>query len=404
MRDCPTSGVFRAMTPTEFAGGPSLIRILCMAHAPDLGGVERSAIRLCRALACNAVVTLALGRADGPTPVIPGCRIALAPRARFPRVSLETLWLAWWMERLIRRDRPDVILCPGNSYTIIAVLMRLRFGRQCPPIVAKISNALERPDLPAPARVAYRLWCRIQGRLIHHFVAMTRSMGLEIARAMAVSPCRVSMIGTPVFDTDTAVPPPSAKSANRAGRHFIAIGRLARQKNFPLLVAAFARGRRAEDRLTILGEGEDRGRIQRAVRRHGLTDRVQLPGHIGDVRPALAAADALVMSSDYEGVPAVALEAMALGVPVVATDCCASMGELLDRGRRGRLVPRGSVAALANAITYPTAREFDPDNARAYALSHSVDRAALRYLQLFGKLAPQRCVLANDNPARAAYA
>jgi hypothetical protein len=68
--------------------------------------------------------------------------------------------------RRIRRHRPDVLFCAGNSYTVVAVTMRLVLGRRCPPILAKISNDLTRADLPAVARPFYRLWLRIQGRLL----------------------------------------------------------------------------------------------------------------------------------------------------------------------------------------------------------------------------------------------
>lgn len=385
------------MTASDFTGSPRLIRILCMVHAVDLGGVERSAVRLCRALSANAEVTIALGRSERSWPEVAGCRIALAPRSRFPRAALETLWMMWWMCRLIRRDRPDVILCPGNSYTIVAAFLRLWFGTGCPPIVAKISNALKRADMPLLARPFYGLWCRVQGRLIDHFIGMTGAMAREIEQVMDVPAPRVAMIASPLFESDHGAHRTRPVRRTTSGRNFIAIGRLERQKNFPLLVAAFARGAHADDRLTILGEGGDRTRIERAIRRRRLQGRVSLAGHVADVRPALAQADALLLSSDYEGVPAVVLEAMAAGVPVVATDCCASMAEMIDEGRRGQLVQCGNVAALAKAIACPTTLSYDRDRARAYALSHSVDRAATRYLQLFRRLVPGACVIANDN-------
>jgi hypothetical protein len=82
---------------------------------------------------------------------------------------------------------------------------------------------------------------------------------------------------------------------------------------------------------------------------------VALPGHVNPVSDALLAADALVMSSDYEGVPAVVPEALAAGLPVVSTDCSVSMADLLGHGRFGLLVPVRDEAALAGAMDRITA-------------------------------------------------
>ena len=112
----------------------------------------------------------------------------------------------------------------------------------------------------------------------------------------------------------------------------------------------------------------------------GVGGRVALPGHVNPVSDALLAADALVMSSDYEGVPAVVPEALAAGLPVVSTDCSVSMADLLGHGRFGLLVPVRDEAALAGAMDRITALPFDSTAARAQARRFTVEIAAQSYV------------------------
>jgi glycosyltransferase involved in cell wall biosynthesis len=113
---------------------------------------------------------------------------------------------------------------------------------------------------------------------------------------------------------------------------------------------------------------------------------VSLPGHVADVGTWLSRADALVLSSRYEGVPAVVLEALAQGVPVIATDCCVSMRALLGNGAFGLLTRVGDAGALANAIRDFDRRSYDVGAMRVSARAFTVDHAAPRYVALMAAL------------------
>lgn len=176
------------------------------------------------------------------------------------------------------------------------------------------------------------------------------------------------------------------------GPHLVAVGRMAGQKGLPLLIQAMALAAPTLPglRLTLVGDGELRPVIEAAIAAHGLQDRITLAGWQDEagVRTALAKAQALILPSFAEGLPVVAMEAMAAGRPVIAT-AIAGLPELVTPDT-GWLVPAGDAPALARAIaalaaTRPETLAAMGQAARARALDrHDVTREAARLAALFG--------------------
>jgi glycosyltransferase involved in cell wall biosynthesis len=126
---------------------------------------------------------------------------------------------------------------------------------------------------------------------------------------------------------------------------------LARQKDFENLLRAFALVRQQRPaRLLILGEGEERPALEALVRELGLEADVALPGYVAEAHGCMARAAVFVLSSAWEGLPTVLIEALAVGSPVVATDCPSGPREILRGGELGHLVPPRNARALADAI------------------------------------------------------
>jgi glycosyltransferase involved in cell wall biosynthesis len=131
----------------------------------------------------------------------------------------------------------------------------------------------------------------------------------------------------------------------------LGVGRLTRQKDFPTLIRAFAEVRRRRvGRLIILGEGEDRPGLEALVRELGLADDVALPGFRDNAMAYMAGSAVFALSSVWEGLPTVLIEALAAGTRVVSTDCPSGPREILQEGRLGTLVPVGDAAALTGAM------------------------------------------------------
>jgi len=365
------------------------MRIAVPIHSFEPGGVERVALNLCAAWHEDGeYVTVVLGREDGAMrQTAPALDYALRPEP-VPTAAFETLWMIWVLRGYLLRERADVLFASGNTYGIVAVAMKLLLGRRCPPIAIKLSNDLYRRDMILPYRKAYHWWLRVQGRWLDHFVGMAQPMRAEIAELMQVPDEKITIIEDPSLEEAqyaalAALPRPAAPRPP----HYIAVGRLAAQKNFPLLLRAFARLDDPAARLTILGEGAERAKLERLAAELGITDRLAMPGHVADPLPWLAEASAFVLSSDYEGVPAVVIEALAAGLPLAATRCSVSMPGLLGDGAFGRMVEPGDEAGFARAMQEVLIMPFDYAAARAAAAPFRISRAAKRYLDLFAKLA-----------------
>ena len=370
------------------------MRILTFLHSFAPGGVERDALRLLAALKREGLdVPVVMGRGTGAMAAPELDYHVLDRDGR--TAAYETLWMIWRLPGLIRQLRPDVLYCAGNTYSIVAVMMRLVLGRACPPMVIKISNDLRRRDMIWPVRAVYHLWVRVQLRMMAGIVAMAPAAVDEIMAVGRVARGRISMIRNPCFveaELDGLAGGGSGgECSGGPGVRYLSVGRLVPQKNQALLIRAFAQVAGPDDRLVILGEGRRRGALEALVAELGLGDRVALPGHVDQPAAHYRAADVFVLSSDYEGLGVVVVEALAAGLPLVVTDCCVNMAELVADGR-GRMVAVRDVEALAAAMRAAgddvrAAVAVNRQGMRALAAQFTVEAALPAQMALFRRAA-----------------
>jgi glycosyltransferase involved in cell wall biosynthesis len=163
------------------------------------------------------------------------------------------------------------------------------------------------------------------------------------------------------------------------------MGRLTRQKGFDVLLDAFKRLLDDRDaRLIIIGDGQDRASLQAQAERLGISDRLLMPGFQTNPYPWLARADLFVLSSRWEGSPNALTEALALGVPCVATDCPSGPAEVLGESGAGPVVPVDDAAALSAAMSAMLADPTPSDRLHAAVAEYNVERSADRYLEVLG--------------------
>jgi glycosyltransferase involved in cell wall biosynthesis len=347
--------------------------ILAYAQTLDGGGVEHALIRLMRGwVELGRRVTLVVGDASGPLG-------ADLPRGVETIVLGDATYLGMaCVAEIVEQIGPDLIFCPGNHYTAVAAWIRLRLGADCPPIVAKVSNALERHDQGPLLSPAYRVWLNWHRHFIDHLVAMTPAMRDEAIRTTGIDPTHMSVIANPpVRHARNVVPPPLP-----AGRFVLGVGRLAPQKRWDRLIASFAHLADRDTSLMILGEGAERGALEAQVAALGLGDRVTMPGHVTDPGFAIERAAALALTSDFEGVPGVLREALAVGTPVVSTDSSVAVREIVASPAMGTVVAPGDHAGLVAALDHWLA----PQRPRPAPVPQPGADSAAAYLDLFDQV------------------
>ncbi|MBX3046476.1 MAG: glycosyltransferase [Anaerolineales bacterium] len=164
----------------------------------------------------------------------------------------------------------------------------------------------------------------------------------------------------------------------------IAVGRLAPQKAFDTLIRAMDKVNQSRPvQLLILGEGGERANLEALVEQLALQEIVSLPGYVDNPLRYVARANLFVLSSLWEGLPSVLIEAMACGTSVVSTNCPAGPREILHNGFYGKLVPVGDATEMAQAILEVLADPQDARQLKERAKQYIAPYAAESYIQLF---------------------
>lgn len=248
--------------------------------------------------------------------------------------------------KLLRFVKPDAILSSMTGTNLLAVLAR-RFSRCDARLVLReessavnLRSRTKRFALPV-------LYARADA-----IIAVSEGVAKDVQK-LGLRGGMVHVIRNPIDVRRVrglAAVGPGLTGHDR-GPYVMSLGRLTEAKDYTTLLRAYATSAlRASHRLVIVGEGEQRVNLETVVRDLGLADRVSIPGAMDNPYRVLAEAALLVLSSHWEGLGNVLLEAMALGVPVVSTDCQHGPREILDGGRYGRLVTVGDPGALARAM------------------------------------------------------
>jgi len=362
------------------------MRILVVVHDFQPGGVERIALRLASRWAADGErVAIACGNPAGTLGPLVSNEVQLCTpshpiiRSRFSRNAV-----AAFAARAAREFEPDVIFLPGNFYAGMAVILKLRLGRRGPAIILRLSNMLRRAGRRRAGEAAFLAGLAMKTAFADHIVAMSPELLDEARQSLPWSAERFSVIAEPVLDA--AELPPQSGAVGREPPLLVAAGRLAGQKNFAMLIDAAARLDRPF-RLVIYGEGQQRKQLEKQIASLGLAERVSLAGYVDELRPALSSARLFILSSDYEGFPAVLVEALGAGVPVVATDCSPAIAGIVAKGD-GVLVPVGDQAAMATAIE--TSLDRPPPDRQRLAASverYRLEQSAAAYRDLFHELA-----------------
>jgi glycosyltransferase involved in cell wall biosynthesis len=265
----------------------------------------------------------------------------------------------------------------------VTLLAARRISRYRGRVVVVEQNTLSLAAVHGKSR-RDRLMPRLVGRFYpwaDYVVGVSEGVVDDLVQYADLGPEKMRVVFNPIVSDDLTEKARAALDhpwfADGSPPVLVAAGRLRPQKDFPTLLRAFAQvaaGRPA--RLLILGEGPERARLESLVAELGLDDAVQLPGATSNPYAYMARAAAFVLSSRWEGLPTVLVEALACGAPIVSTDCPSGPREILAGGRYGMLVPVEDVDALAGALAAALAGEVarPPEESwRPYTLDRVVD-------------------------------
>lgn len=279
------------------------------------------------------------------------------------------------------RKRPDVIISNYWKTNLCACVSWLLYPWF--KLVVTEHSPPTRTPLFAPTSL-YTVTTSVLYRVAHRIVAVSGG----VADDMAACSYGLSKKIAVVYNAIKASPCDSSgeRRSSRSKKTVITVGRLTAQKNQALLLEAFRLlVRSVEAELLILGEGELRGMLEAKAVELGIGERVKFLGYQPRPSEFLAQADLFVLSSDYEGLPTVIIEALYSGLPVVSTDCPHGPREILMSGEYGALVKVGDgeefAAAMARELSGP---ERDRKRQRQRAERFAPSRVAEEYLALLG--------------------
>ena len=384
----------------------------------DGGGIQRSMLHLARALADRGHrVDLVLYKAQGefvdsvPSAIrvvaletvarwrgrlhafraAPEHLIQLAMPVLLPRKSHGALRCLPALVRYLREERPAVLLSAEPDLNLVALWARRLAGVSVRTVISErihLSNHLR--DEAKRRKWRWRFIVPLLRRMYpeaDRIIAVSRGVADDLRTLVGLPPELVTTVYNPVVDSELA------KKAEAPIDHpwfmpgappvIIAVGRLTEQKDFPTLLQAFAQVRAQRQAwLLLLGEGELRRKLEALVRELGVDQDVSLPGFASNPFAYMARAAVFVLSSTYEGLPGVLIQALACGCPVVSTDCPSGPAEILENGQYGRLVPVGDPAAMAHAILATLDAPPDRGLLQKRASLFSVDRAVEQYLEV----------------------
>lgn len=351
------------------------------------GGAERVLVDLAEEFAARGhTVDLVVGDLKGAVylkPALSAVRIVDLKVSRMTR-SVPAL------VRYLREYQPDVMLATRAHSCCVAVVARVCAGTKTA-LVLREANTLSVyfQNRPWRERLFFGLAVRICYPWANAVIGVSQGVVNDLKKYILSGYKKLYVVYSPLITGDmfdqaaVSLDHPWFKEGSPV---ILAVGRLSAQKRFDVLIRAFAVLRQEINvKLLILGEGELREYLQGLIKTLDLEKDIQLFGFDPNPFKFMKHARFLVMSSDWEGLPGVLVQALACGCPVVSTDCASGPREILKDGRWGTLIPVGNVMALTQAMREALSKErveVDPAELDEYTMVRSADH----YLKIFNSV------------------
>ena len=250
------------------------------------------------------------------------------------------------IRKLVKEERPNCVLTMPEDTGVYVILALL--GTNIPVYVSERNNPWIMPDV----RIT-----RILRKLMYPF-ATGIIFQTETAKSYFDNRIQNKGVVLPNPVDANRIPEPHRGQREKV---IVGAGRLSKQKNFPLLINAYANfhKKHSDYSLVIYGEGYEREKLQDLIDDLKLTQNVQLAGRKTNLLELMNNASMFILTSDYEGMPNVLLEAMCMGMPVISTDCpSGGPRQLIVNNTNGILIPVADQLALENAMNKMIDKDF----------------------------------------------
>lgn len=371
------------------------MRITMLVPELGLGGAERSLVRFANQLSrLGSEVSIIVFRKEVGVEAL-----RLLPRVKVHTAACDSTSnpLLWFLvRRWLKVLRPEVVIGWSTYANMVALITQspawrtIVVERNYPPQLfdARWTNPVRRFIVLRLMRTAYRSADMVAANSSHSLKFLRRFVGTRPMYGQfrnCIEEVELGSSGDRITELSSWPSP-----------RIVAVGRLAHQKGFDVLLRALARVRKAHDwQVVIVGDGEERERLQRLAAELGVSESVTWMGARRNPIPFYEAAEIVVVPSRYEGFPNVLLEAMALGRATIASDCRTGPAELTQNGKFGALVPVEDVEGLAREIerlgSDPAARAELGEGARAWVRqNYSSDVVSTQILELIMNCVRQR--------------
>lgn len=356
------------------------------------GGAERVTVLLANGLVEKGVqVDLVLAKAFGDYLPLVDTRIKIVDfgaaqvSQAFPKLV-----------KYVSQTKPDILLSAMTHANLWAILAKKLSGSSFTSVIITQHSSWEQILANQPRLKEKMLFeiARYIYPLADGIITISEQMRAELIRNLPLRPAQVARIYNPVVSPSLArlcaMEPEHPWYKDKKTPLIIAVGRLSPEKDYKTLLSAYKKVKeQIECRLIILGEGAERTNLLNLANSLDITEYIDLPGFVSNPYAWIARSNLFVLSSRYEGLPTVLIEALACGTPVVSTNCISGPAEILENGKFGDLVPVGDVEALAKAIIHNIRHPRPKDPLMERGNEFSVEVALQAYLDYFQQVKQQ---------------
>lgn len=348
------------------------------------GGAERAMLVFCCELVkLGREVDLVVANFDGALGEILPVGISL-----FDLKCRKTLLALPRLVAYLKKRRPAAMFATIMNANVVAAAAARIAGRHTPVILRESNAPLSSIRKGIADTITHRC-VPFAYQFADGVIAVSQGVADELVMMAPKLATKVRVVPTPVISEDVIAQGQVNVDHPWFVHHdkpvVLSAGRLEPQKSFHTLIRAFAKLRKRRDaRLIILGDGTQREHLRSEIRAHGIEEHVALPGFTKNPFAYMSRADAFALTSTFEGLPNVLVQAMAFGTPIVATDCRSGPSEVLCNGRYGRLVAVGDEEAIADGLEWALSVPRQRDASEYARVTYGARQAAQAYLAMAG--------------------